>query len=628
MSLKDTLSSFLPKQEDIAALKGYFREVRPWLSLKDSHASEELQSASTSEAKANWLREILWPYRKAYRQAILLALAINFLGLFAAIFSLQVYDRVVAHAGYATLFALVSGMVLVIVMDHIFRAGRSLVLQQVGAQLEVAIARDVFRRMLHLPSEKLENYPPSYWQAVYRDVELVRGMFSGAAALLLIDLPFLILSLALIALIALPLLPVALITILAFVLLAWRSGEVTRDATETEREQLVHRDATIAELASARLHLKAMAADTASTQRWEDRYATWLNESLVRSREADHYREVAHAMTTANTVMVTTVGALIILSQNLTLGALIATNILTGRMVSPLVQLVSQWRMFGQYRSARKRLDQLFLHELDRESGTLELPAPKGILRLEGVSYQYKGTDATQLEPLTGQIGPLGLHGIVGPNGGGKTTLLKLLRGLYCPTDGRVLLDGADMSQHSQSYLAKQMGYLAQDARLLSMTVRDNIAFAKPSATDEEIVKAAQLAGAHDFLIDLPDGYGTLIGPEGRRFSVGQTKRILIAQALLNDPPIILLDEPTSELDRDAEVRLVMALRQLAKVKTIVVVTHSPLLLAHCQGLLVMNKGKLMAGGPAEQILPKLGIQPAGAMAKLSPDNATGKQAA
>jgi len=612
VDLKERPSPQLPRQSGIDRLKDYVRELRPWLSQKDENAGSRLQSKVSIEDKKDWLRDILWPHRKAYRQAILLALAINFLGLFAAIFSLQVYDRVVAHAGYATLFALVTGMLLVIVMDHVFRAGRSLLLQQIGARIEVAIARDVFRRMLHLPAQQLEKFPPSYWQAVYRDVEVVRGTFSGAAAMLLIDLPFLILSLAMIALIALPLLPIALITIIAFVLLAWRSGEVTRDATETEREQLVHRDATIAELAGARLHLKAMAADTATAARWEDRYATWLNESLVRSREADHYREVAHAMTTANTVMVTTVGALIILSQNLTLGALIATNILTGRMVSPLVQLVSQWRMFGQYKSAKKRLDQLFAQELDREEVAVELPPPRGILRLENVTFQYAGTETQQVQPITGQIGPLGLHGIVGPNGSGKTTLLKLLRGLYIPSDGRVLLDGADLNQHSQQSLAKQMGYLAQDAQLLSISVRDNIALAKPEASDEEIVRAAQLAGAHEFLIDLPDGYGTMIGPEGRGFSVGQTKRIIIAQALLNDPPIVLLDEPTSELDRDAEVKLVMTLRELAKTKTVVVVSHSPFLLAHCQGILVMNKGKLMAGGPADKILPKLGIQPAG----------------
>lgn len=571
-------------------------------------AASEAPSVASVEGSEDWLRRILEPHRAAYKQTIWLALAINLMGLFAAIFSLQVYDRVVAHAGYATLFALVTGMVIVIAMDHVFRSGRAVVLQQVGAQIEVAIARGVFRRMMALPTPQLEKLPPSYWQAVYRDVEVVRGTFSGATAMLIIDLPFVLLSLFAVSLIALPLLPVALVTIAAFVLLAWRSGEVTRDATESEREQLVHRDAAIAELASARLHLKALAAHEPAAMRWDGRYAAWLDESLSRSREADHFREMAHGMTTANTVMVTTVGALFILGQHLTLGALIATNILTGRMVSPLVQLVSQWRMFGQFKSAKKRLDQLFAMPLDRESDAVALPDAQGVLRLDRVSFQYAGTELQQVQSISGQIGPYGLHGVVGPNGSGKTTLLKLLRGLYAPTEGRVLLDNADLVQHSQGYLAQQIAYLAQDAHLLSISVRDNIALGKPDATDEEIVRAAQLAGAHDFLIDSPDGYGTLIGPEGRRFSVGQTKRILIAQALVSDAPVVLLDEPTSELDHDTELKLILSLRELAQRKTIVVVSHSHLMLAHCQGLMVMKDGKLIAAGAAASLLPKLGI--------------------
>jgi ATP-binding cassette subfamily C protein LapB len=570
-----------------------------------------LPAPVSADAQGNWLRQIVEPHRSAYKQTLLLALAINLMGLFAAIFSLQVYDRVVAHAGYSTLVALVSGMVLVVVMDHVFRSGRSLVLQQVGARIEVEVARNVMRRMLALPAEQLEKLPPSYWQAVYRDVEAVRGTFSGATALLIIDLPFVLLTLFVVALIAMPLLPVALITITAFVLLAWRSGVVTRDANETEREELVHRDATIAELASARLHLKALAADGPTSARWDGRYASWLNESMARSREADHFREMAHGMTTANTVMVTTVGALLILSQQLTLGALIATSILTGRMVSPLVQLVSQWRMFGQFSSAKKRLDQLFKLPLDRESDAIELPLAQGVLRLDRVSFQYAGTEIQQVQGISGQIGPRGLHGVVGPNGSGKTTLLKLLRGLYVPSEGRVLLEDADLVQHSQRYLARQIGYLAQDAHLLSISVRDNIALGKPDATDEEIVRAAQLAGAHEFLIDSPDGYGTMIGPEGRRFSVGQSKRIMIAQALVSQSPILLMDEPTSELDRETEIKLVLTLRELANHKTIIVVSHSHQLLAHCHGLLVMKDGKLVAAGAAAGLLDKLGIQQA-----------------
>jgi ATP-binding cassette subfamily C protein LapB len=282
-------------------------------------------------------------------------------------------------------------------------------------------------------------------------------------------------------------------------------------------------------------------------------------------------------------------------------------------MVSPLVQLVSQWRTFGQFKAAKKRLDDLFNQPLDRQEAELVLPKPSGVLRLEGVSYTYPGSDKPQLQPVSGEIGPHGLHAIVGHNGSGKTTLLKLMRGLYAPSEGRVLLDGADLNQYSQRELSVHLGYLSQEVSLLSVSIRDNIALGRPDATDEEIVRAAQRAQAHEFIVDLPDGYGTQVGPTGRRFSAGQAKRIAIAQALLNDPPVLLLDEPTAELDRESEMRLLQVLKALAVDHTVVVVSHSPLLLSHCQGLMVMDKGKLLAAGPAANLLPKLGIQPAAA---------------
>ena len=197
---------------------------------------------------------------------------------------------------------------------------------------------------------------------------------------------------------------------------------------------------------------------------------------------------------------------------------------------------------------------------------------------------------------------------IIGENGVGKTTLLKILRGLYPATDGRVLLDGADIHQFTQAELGQRIGYLSQTNQLLSTTIRDNICLANPDATDEQIIKAAERACAHSFVIDLPDGYATHVGEGAQRFSGGQTKRIAIAQALLNDPPVLLLDEPTAELDRDSEARFVSTLKELAKERTVIVVTHSPYLLSRCNGILVMNKGKLVAAGPADELLPKLGM--------------------
>jgi ATP-binding cassette, subfamily C, bacterial LapB len=562
-----------------------------------------------------WLHELLLPLRPAYRQALVLAFLVNLIALGAAVYSLQVYDRVVAHAGYSSLVALTVGMLIAITIDHALRSGRALLLQRLGLHIEAEIAQRAFDRLLNLPTLVLESRPPAYWQTVFRDVELVRATCSGAAALLLIDLPFLLLSLALLAVIAWPLFPVAVGTIAAFVVLAWRSGRVTRESVEVERARQVGRDATIAELASARLMLKSTGASQSARGRWERQHAAWMSEALERGREADHYRDIAHGMSTLNTVVTTGFGALAILSQLMTMGALISANILAGRLVAPLVQLVGQWRSIGQFIAAKKRLDALFALPLDPRQTALAMPRPQGKLTLDAVTFAYPRSAHKQLQGLSGQLGPGGLHAVVGANGSGKSTLLKLLRGLYPPSSGRVLLDGGDMAQFAPHDLACWIGYLPQQVQLISGSVRDNIALAEPGVSDEQILLAAQRANAHGFVIDLPDGYATQVGEGGGRFSGGERKRIAIAQVLLRDPPVLLLDEPTADLDREAEQAFIATLRELAATRTVIVVTHSLAVLTQCNGILVLEKGRIKVAGPARQILPVLGMGPAPAPA-------------
>lgn len=573
-----------------------------------------------SAGQGDWLRQLLLQRRSTYKQALYMALAINLLALLTAIFSLQVYDRVVAHAGYASLTALVLGMLLIIAIDYSLRQGRALLMQRLGAEIEVHLSRAIFERLTRLHALELEKRSPSYWLGMFKDIDLVRSTCAGAGALLLIDLPFLLLTFLMIGLIAWPVLPIAAIFVVGFVGLAVLSGRANQEKSEEEKQKMVNRDITIAELSSARMSLKAMGASDHVVQHWEKDYAAWMSQSLQHSQESDRYRDIATSMSTLNNVVMTSVGALAILSQYMTMGALIAANILAGKMIAPLIQLVGQWRSWGAFLAAKRRLDVLMALDLDREVTDIELPRPVGALRLEHLVFAYPESKAPQIKDVSGQFGPNGLHAIVGANGSGKSTLLKIMRGLYTPEQGRVVLDGADLVQFSNADLSRWIGYLPQQVSLVSGTVRDNLLMAKPDASDEEILQATRRAFAHDFLLDLPDGYGTQVSEGGRRFSGGQRKRIAIAQTLMQDPPVLLLDEPTSDLDRGAELAFVATLKELSRDHTVVVVTHSPALLLQCNGIVVMDKGKVVIAGAAAQILPKLGIAqpPTGAEKELS----------
>lgn len=571
------------------------------------------------QGQGDWLHQVLAPLRPAYIQVVVLAFGISMVGLLASLFSLQVYDRVIAKGGYSTLVALVLGMVLAIALDHLLRHGRGLLMQRVGARIEVAIARAVYERITRLPTLQLESRPPAFWQTTFRDIETIRATTAGATALLIIDLPFLVLTLGVIGLVAWPLLPVTLLAMVAFSLLAWRSGRVVSRGSEHEQVRLLSRDTLLADLAASRLHLKSLGASPGMQQRWEASYARWMDDALQRSREADHYREMAHAMSVSTTVITTTAGAVAILNQLMSMGALTASNILSGKLISPLTQLVSQWRAFGQFEAARKRLGELFALPLDREASPVSLPRPRGALTLERLNFRYPGSQADQLSALSGQLGPFGMHAVVGANGSGKSTLLRVLRGLYPPSAGRVLLDGADLAQFGHADLGRWIGLLNQQPRLIAGSIRDNIALGASVPDDERIVRAARLAGAYDFIVDLPQGFDTDVGEGGQRFSGGQRKRIAIAQVLYNDPPILLLDEPTSDLDSVAEAAFVETLKTLAADHTVLAVTHSTSVLQQCHGILVLDRGRLAAAGPARELLPRLGLAPARAPAVGAP---------
>jgi len=246
----------------------------------------------------------------------------------------------------------------------------------------------------------------------------------------------------------------------------------------------------------------------------------------------------------------------------------------------------------------------------ERATSAVQLPRPKGVITLDNVRFRFPKAEHDLIEPISGQIGPNGLHAIIGANGSGKSTLLKILRGLYAPTEGRVLIDGADIAQFARRDLVRWIGYLPQYVQLLSGSVRDNLALGAEVVSDEELVSAAKLAQAHDFVVARPDGYGASVGEQGTALSGGERKRIAIAQALIHDAPVLLLDEPTSDLDRASELAFCRTLRQLAVDHTVIVVTHSPEVLDICNGVIVLDKGKMVAAGPAADILPKLGMQP------------------
>jgi len=557
-------------------------------------------------SKTQWLKPFLRPLRSTFNEIIAMSAFVNILALAVPIFTLQVYDRVVGTGSISTLQGLLIGMVLIVAFDYILRQARSRIMQTIALRIDVHVGRKLFDKFLALPLLRLESKPSAFWLSLFRDADVVRNTLSGASAVLVADLPFAIFFLILIFVIATPIAWVLLIVIPIFMFVAWRSSNVMATANRAERQTSQTRDSLVAEMINARTTIKALSLDGVMRPMWETMQAENIETSISRGGKTDGFQNLGASLTMSTSIALTTVGALAIIDQEMTIGSLIATNMLSGRLLGPLNQLVGQWRTYSSFFQSVNRLGELFEEESDRLESDVYIGRPKGEITMENVTFAYDEGLPNVVNDIEITFKSGGVHAMVGRNGSGKSTMLKLIQGLYRPNAGRILLDGADIVQFSRREMAEWMGYVPQDCILFTGNVRDNIAQRRPDATDEEILKAAEEAGVHQFIIDMPDGYSTEIGEAGQRLSGGQRQRIAIARALVGDPPVVLLDEPSSSLDRQAEFELRNTLTSIGRERTVMIVTHSPILLAACDDLMALDKGRVALAGPAKEILPKL----------------------
>lgn len=572
-----------------------------------------------TEERENWLKPILEPLRPVMRELLIASLFINLMALAVPIFVMQVYDRVIGHNGLSTLEGLTIGVGLLLGFDWIIRTSRGRILQTMALRIDVDVGTRLFDKVTRLPLRTLESRPASLWQTLFRDVDTLRNTVSGSTAILLTDLPFVFIFLGVIFIIGQPLALVFALLLTAFAVLAWASGRSVSEASGQEKNSQAGRDALVAEIIAGRATVKAVALDGALRPLWEERQAAAIEQSIRRGATADGFVNLGQTLTMLGSVGLTTVGALYIIDHQLSMGALIACNMLSGRLYGPINQLVGAWKSFSVFRQSVDRLGDLFAESEERRDSGIRRERPTGRIALEAVSFAYdpKSPPAARIERL--DIRPGGLTAILGRNGSGKTTLLKILLGLYPPAEGRVLLDGADIAQFTRAELASWIGYVPQECVLFNATIRDNIAYGAPGCDDAAILAAARIAGVHPYIVDLPDGYATPIGEAGSRLSAGQRQRIAIARALIGDPPVVLLDEPSASLDRQAEEDLRATLAALGRTRTVVIVTHSPVLLPACRDVVVLDKGTVTAAGPAAETLNRLFGPRAPAAASAAP---------
>jgi ATP-binding cassette subfamily C protein LapB len=545
-----------------------------------------------------------WP---VYRDVLGAAFLINVLALSMPLFTMNVYDRVVPNRAMETLWVLALGILIVLGVDFLLRSLRGYFIDLASARIDMKLSALIMERVLGMRMEARPAAVGSF-SANLRSFESVRDFITSASVTAFIDLPFALLFVIVIGLIAWPLIFPVLAAMLAVAVYAYVLQYKMHELSETTYRAGALRNATLIESLSALETIKTQAAEGVMQSKWEKSVAFVARvNNRMRFLSAAATNGAAEIQQLVNIVVVI-IGVYLIGERMLSMGGLIACTMLSSRAVAPLGQMVGLLLQFQNARISLTSLEQIMGHPVERpaDANFVHRPDLRGSIEFRDVHFSYPNTQVAALRGVTARIEQGEKVVIIGRVGSGKTTLQKLLLGLYQAEQGTVSVDGVDVRQLDPADLRRNIGYVPQDVTLFYGTLRDNIAVGAPYADDAAILAAAEAGGLSEFVNRHPDGFDMLIGERGESLSGGQRQGVAIARAFLMDPPILLLDEPTSAMDFSSEQQFKDRLRKIAAHKTVLIVTHRNSLLELATRIIVVDDGKVVADGPREQVIQAL----------------------
>ena len=595
-----------------AALWLPIEQVEPGYSGRAIYARPRLRfDARSPEVSSgrhgHWFWSVIADNRALYRDVLLAAFLTNLFALAMPMFTMNVYDRVVPNQAFDTLAVLAVGLLLVLVGDLVLRVLRGRFVDLAGSRADVRLSARIMERVLGL---RMEQRPASAgsFAANLRAFESVRDFIGSATVVAFIDLPFALIFVLVTAWIAWPMLiPLAFGSLLLLSYALAVQGRM-HELAETSYRASAQRNATLVESLVGFETVKALGAEGPLQRKWEHSAALLARIGArlrLLSSSASHGSAFVQQLVNLAVVIL---GVWLIAGHELTMGGLIACTMLASRAMAPIGQVSGLLVQYHNASTALTSLDGLMKREVERpdDAGFIARGSLRGAIEFRDVSFQYPGQATPALRDVSFRILPGEKVGILGRMGSGKTTIEKLVLGLYRPTAGAVLIDGIDQRQIDPAELRRQIGYVQQDVMLFYGTLRENITLAAPLAEDADLLKAAGTAGILDWVNQHPQGFDMLVGERGESLSGGQRQGVAIARALLNDPPLLLLDEPTSAMDHTSEEAVKRSLAGYARGRTLLLVSHRSSLLDLVDRLIVIDAGRVVADGPREQVVAAL----------------------
>jgi ATP-binding cassette, subfamily B, bacterial HlyB/CyaB len=555
-----------------------------------------------------WFLSAMRRYRWVFGEVLCASFFLQVLGLVSPLFFQVVVDKVLVHRSLSTLDVLMLGLAIVSLFEVVLGALRTYVFSKTTNKIDVELGARLYEHLLALPMAYFATRRVGDSVARVRELENIRNFITGSALTLTIDLVFTFVFFAVMFLYNPTLTWIVLGTVPFYMFVSIIVTPILRRRLDDKFQRGADNQAFLVESVTAAETVKAMAVERQMQQRWEEQLASYVQASFRTQTLGNVGSQIVQFISKATIVLTLYFGAKAVIAGYMTVGELVAFNMLAARVAQPVLRIAQLWQDFQQTRISVARLGDIINtpREMAQHSAA-SLPSMHGAIRFEHVNFRYRLDGPLVLSDITLEIPAGQMVGIVGLSGSGKSTLARLVQRLYLPESGRVVVDGIDLAMIDTSWLRRQIGVVLQQNVLFNCSVRENIALADPGMPLERVISAAMLAGAHEFILELPYGYDTVIGERGASLSGGQCQRIAIARALLIDPRILIFDEATSALDYESERIVQENMRRIAAGRTVLYIAHRLSTVSGADRIITLDRGQLIEDGTHDELLRRGG---------------------
>ena len=579
--------------------------------LKPEHHYKDAHKRILKHEQHHWFWGTLGYSRKIYTDVIIASFLINLFVMATPIFTLNIYDRVVPNNAIDTMWVFATGIIVLYLFDMSLKFLRSYFLENAAKKSDIIMSSMIFEQVMNL---KMASRPSSVgsFASNLKDFDSIRGFFTASSVATIIDIPFTVIFLFIIYILGGWLVYIPLISAAIIILYSLIIEKPMQRSVESTYEASARKNAVLIESLTALETIKALGISGHSQWKWEEATGDVAQKGLRSKILSNSISTFVNFIVQLNTVAIIIGGVYAIGAKELSMGGLIAVVMLASRMLAPLAQIASLISNFQQTKTAYKAVDSIMQLAVEREDAKkfVQRPSFDGKIEFQNVSFTYPGSEKKVLDAISFIIYPGESVGIIGTNGSGKTSIEKLILGLYEPDEGSILIDGIDIKQIDPADLRSGISYVPQDTMLFRGTLKDNIIVRQPDASDEEILKVSSLSGVQKFVDIHPMGFDMPIGERGEGLSGGQKQSITIARAFIKDSPIILLDEPTNSMDNTSENNFIKSLRELQKGKTMLLISHKNSLLRISKRLILLEQGKIVLDGSHSEVVKRLSQPP------------------